>query len=255
MTDPDLSDLAIEPTKETYDRFQKAYVYFNRALFEGQLPNCLITLQRSKRSYGYFSGERFGRTDGLVTDEIALNPRYFREHPVEQVLSTLVHEMTHLWQHHFGKPGRGRYHNRQWAGRMKLIGLHPSSTEKEGGAETGDCMSHYIVPGGPFEAAAHALLMAGFAIAWTEEPFETTGTPIEGPGGKGVEGAGKTPKSGKRVKYTCPICRLNAWAKHRIQLLCGADMTPMEPAGLTTAPKTARVRETTTPASLCLRKP
>jgi hypothetical protein len=230
MTDPDLSDLTIEPTKETYDRFQEAYAYFNRALFGGHLPNCLITLQRSRKSYGYFCGGRFGRTDGLITDEIALNPRYFHELTVERVLSTLVHEMTHLWQHHCGKPGRSRYHNRQWADQMKAIGLYPSSTGKEGGKETGDSVSHYIVAAGPFEVAANELLMAGFAITWTEVPPETTEAPIEGPGGQGVEGAGKTPKSGKRVKYTCPCCRLNAWAKHRIQLVCGADMTPMEPA-------------------------
>jgi hypothetical protein len=222
MTDPD--DLKIEPTKETYDRFQEGYAYFNRTLFEGHLPNCLITLQRSKRTYGYFCGGRFGRNDGLVTDEIALNPRYFRERRADEVLSTLVHEMTHLWQHHFGKSGRGRYHNRQWAERMKLIGLQPSSTGKEGGQETGDCVSHYIVPGGPFEVAAQEQLMAGFAIAWTEEPAAAPEGPVEGPAGPD-----KAPKSGKRVKYTCPVCHLNAWAKHRIQLVCGADMTPMEP--------------------------
>jgi hypothetical protein len=231
MTDPDLSDRTIEPTKETYDQFQEAYSYFNRALFDGELPNCLITLQRSRRSYGYFCGDRFGRTDGLVTDEIALNPRYFHVRPVDQVLSTLVHEMTHLWQHHRGKPGRGSYHNREWAARMKAIGLYPSSTGKEGGQETGDCVSHYIAPGGPFEVAAQELLMSGFAITWTEKPPEATEAPIEG--AEGPEGPGqelKKPKSGKRVKYTCPVCRLNAWARHRIQLVCGSDMTPMEPA-------------------------
>jgi hypothetical protein len=226
MTDPDPSDRSIEPTKETYDRFQEAYAYFNRALFEGQLPNCLITLQRSKRSYGYFCGDRFGRTDGLVTDEIALNPRYFRERPIEQVLSTLAHEMVHLWQHHCGKSGRGRYHNRQWAERMKLIGLQPSSTGKEGGEETGDSVGHYVVPGGPFEVAAQELLMTGFAITWTEEPPEAGEAPIEGAGGPD-----KAPRSGKRVKYTCPCCGLNAWAKDQVQLVCGRTMTAMEPAG------------------------
>lgn len=229
MTDLDPSDLPIEPTKETYDQFQEAYGYFNRALFEGQLPNCLITLQRNKRSYGYFCGDRFGRADGLVTDEIALNPRYFHVHPVAQVLSTLVHEMAHLWQHHCGKPGRGSYHNKEWAQRMKAIGLHPSSTGKEGGQETGDSVGHYIVPGGPFEVAAHELLMTGFAITWTEKPPpEAAEPPIEGTEGSDQEP--KKPKSGKRVKYTCPTCRLNAWSKDRVQLLCGGDMTPMEPA-------------------------
>jgi len=30
--------------------------------------------------------------------------------------------MVHDWQKEFGKPGRGRYHNREWAEKMKEIG-------------------------------------------------------------------------------------------------------------------------------------
>jgi hypothetical protein len=47
------------------------------------------------------------------------------------------------------------------------------------------------------------------------------------------DGAGETggeSKSGKRVKYTCPRCDLNAWAKHDAKLICGEDMSPMETA-------------------------
>jgi hypothetical protein len=84
------------------------------------------------------------------------------------------------------------------------------------------------VPGGPFEVAAHELLMSGFAISWTEKPPEAAEPPIEG--SEGPDQEAKKPKSGKRVKYICPTCRLNAWAKHHVQLLCGRDMTPMEPA-------------------------
>jgi hypothetical protein len=39
MTDPDLSALTIEPTKETYDQFQEAYAYFNRHCL---MANCRI---------------------------------------------------------------------------------------------------------------------------------------------------------------------------------------------------------------------
>jgi hypothetical protein len=226
MTDPDPSDLTIEPTKETYDQFREAYEYLNRTLFNGELPNCLITLQRSKSSYGYFCGDRFGRADGLVTDEIALNPRYFHDHPIIEVLSTLAHEMVHLWQHHYGKPGRGRYHNRQWAERMKLIGLQPSSTGKEGGQETGDHVSDYVLTGGPFDVAVRELLARGFAITWTEKTPEAAKAPVEGEG-SGLNTTG--PKNGKRVKYTCPCCRLNAWARHHARLICGGDNTPMAP--------------------------
>ncbi len=104
-----------------------------------------------------------------MTDEIALNPRYFHDRPVTEVLSTLAHEMVHLWQHHYGKPGRGRYHNRQWAERMKAIGLQPSSTGKEGGQETGDAVIT-TCPGRPLRRGRSELLARGFAITWTEKP-------------------------------------------------------------------------------------
>ena len=227
MTEPVAFDGTIKPTKETYDQIQQAYDYLNRALFKSELPNCLITLQRRNRTYGYFSGDRFGRSDGLVTDEIALNPRHFHNRPVTEVLATLAHEMAHLWQHHHGKPGRGRYHNREWAERMKAIGLQPTDTGEEGGQETGDGVHHYVIPDGPFDAAVNKLLTRGFTIAWIEKP-RAAKVEVEEPGENEKEPAES--KSGKRVKYTCPRCNLNAWAKHEVRLICGADMTPMDPA-------------------------
>ena len=100
MSDTNIQSL--KPTRETYDPLQQAYETLNRALFDGALPNCLITLQRHKHSYGDFCGDRFGRADGTFTDEIALNPSHFRDRSQEEILSTLAHEMVHLWQHHFG---------------------------------------------------------------------------------------------------------------------------------------------------------
>ncbi len=34
------------PTEETYTGFQRAYEFLNRKLFDGELPNCLITPNR-----------------------------------------------------------------------------------------------------------------------------------------------------------------------------------------------------------------
>ena len=213
----------LKPTKETYETFQLAYERLNTALFDGELLNCLITLQRRKRTYGYFSGDRFARADGTATDEIALNPAHFRDRPVSEVLATLAHEMTHLWQHHNGKPGRGRYHNKEWAGKMKDIGLQPTDTGEEGGKETGDKVHHIIVPDAKFDRTVRKILSRGFAIAWTEKP-QAAAAPTGESGGEGENES----KSGKRVKYTCPRCELNAWAKHDAKLICGEDMSPME---------------------------
>ena len=134
------------PTAQTYNSLEDAYAFFNDRLFGGALPHCLITMQRHKGAYGYFAPERFGSRDGAtITDEIALNPMHFAERSIKQTLSTLVHEQAHLWQQHFGEPSRGGYHNKEWAAKMKEIGLYPSDTASPGGKETGQRVSHYIV--------------------------------------------------------------------------------------------------------------
>jgi hypothetical protein len=205
------------PTEEAYGEFQKAYDFYNQALFASTLPPCLITLHReSKRTYGYFSHKRFFRlTDGRsTTDEIAMNPVHFSGRSVEDILSTLAHEMTHVWQAHFGKPGRRGYHNKQWAAKMKEVGLGPSNTGEPGGKETGQQMTHYIVEGGPFKTATDALIKGGFSISWADAAAIADDPAVP------------KPKSGQRVKYTCPGCDANVWGKDGLAILCQPCQQP-----------------------------
>ena len=193
------------PTQETYAELRTAYDFFNAALFKKQLPPCLITLQRHGRSYGYFSSGRFvHRHNKTTTDEIALNPDYMHRKTTEETLSTLVHEMVHLQQAHFGHPSRGGYHNKAWADAMEAIGLIPSSTGRPGGLRIGQQVSHYIATGGLFACACKQLIEQGFDISWGDRVAERK------------EGA----KPG-RIKYTCATCGLNAWAKPSVILRCG----------------------------------
>ncbi len=75
--DPDRSSLRSNPPPKLTTLSRWPTRISTRRSFEVQLPNCLITLQRNKKSYGYFCGDRFGRADGTLTDEIALNPSLF----------------------------------------------------------------------------------------------------------------------------------------------------------------------------------
>jgi len=94
---------------------------------------------------GHFAAGRYEhRSSADVIHEIALNPDGFVGQSDEEILSTLVHEMVHVWQQSCGQPGRRGYHNKQWGRRMKEIGLHPSNTGHPNGNETGEQMSHYI---------------------------------------------------------------------------------------------------------------
>lgn len=198
------------PTAETTRELVFAYDYFNTCLFDGRLPACLITLQRKAGALGYFCAERFINGERQVTDEIALNPAYFAEQTTEDILSTLVHEQVHLWQQHFGQPGRGRYHNRQWAAKMESLGLMPSNTGRPGGRKTGDRVSHYTLVGGAFDRAAKALIAAGFRITWQDR------TALD-----------ETGNRSNREKFHCAGCGLNAWARPDAQLICGTCLRPM----------------------------
>lgn len=155
-----------DPTGELYPEFQQAYRFFNQRLFDGQLPYVLITLQRKHSSEAYWSPSRFAAVSGKLTGELAMNPRYLAVRSPLEVLSVLVHEQVHVWQTYFGKASRRGYHNRQWADKMKEVGLYPSSTDNIGGEETGEHMGHYIIDGGPFEIAAKELIDSGFVFTW-----------------------------------------------------------------------------------------
>ena len=207
------------PTQRTYTSLDAAYEHFNRELFDGQLPACLITMQRHKGAYGYFSGGRFASTANPqdVTDEIALNPAHFAGRTTDKTLSTLVHEMVHLWQHHFGKPSRTGYHNKEWAVKMRSVGLIPSDTTQPGGKETGQKVSHYIEQGGRFERACTAYLATGAAFLYHDRA--------------GDEDAAKArrKKAASKTKLTCPECSQNAWAKPEAHLICGDCQEPMQP--------------------------
>jgi predicted SprT family Zn-dependent metalloprotease len=187
-----------------YQGFQRAYDFFNRELFAGSLPQILVTLQRHARTYGYFSPERFnGRIDKTAVHELALNPDGFAGRSDEMILSTLVHEMCHVWQQTYGKAPRKGYHDRQWAGKMWEVGLQPSSTGEEGGKETGQSVSHYIIPEGCFAKAYATLAATGFQLHWQSIPAS-------------ARAARPT-----RMKFTCPECGQNAWAKPGALLICG----------------------------------
>ncbi|AJF08256.1 SprT-like domain-containing protein [Geoalkalibacter subterraneus] len=159
----------VKPTFEFYEELQRAYDFFNKELFSGELPPCIITLTRRKRTLGYYSPERFVNHIGEMVDEIAMNSSFFSISPLEHILATMVHEMVHQKMHHFGeRKSRGGYHNQEWADAMEEVGLMPSSTGEPGGSRTGQHVHHYILEGGQFEKACSLLLTEKFKLSWMD---------------------------------------------------------------------------------------
>ena len=66
-------------TERAYNELQQAFDFYNQRLFNGELPDCLITFQRGKNTMGYFSFRRLsaifqlkGRTEPLVITYVLL---------------------------------------------------------------------------------------------------------------------------------------------------------------------------------------
>ncbi len=194
-------------TSQQYLDFQAAFDFFNAQLFADSLPQVLVTLQRHSKARGYFAPERFqGRGTDATVHEIALNPDAFCDETDERILSTLAHEMVHLWQQIHGHAPRRCYHDREWAAKMKEIGLQPTTTGDPGGQETGQHVTHFVVKGGPYALAYAKLSKQGLKLRWESPapPMATTKA-----------------KAGSKTKYTCPECGQNAWAKPDALLICG----------------------------------
>lgn len=194
-----------------------AFAYLNKTLFSKKLPKCIITVASTGKQSGHYMRERFvcRKSEDLdegnqYMDEIALNPDDFDREDII-ILSTLVHEMAHLWQSTYGDPSRTTYHNKEWGTKMEELGLMPSDTGFEGGKRTGQRMCHYIMHGGQFEKCAQDYL-SNFLLDYR--------------GQKSIRVSVPSKKS--KVKFTCPECEQNAWAKPGASLICGLDKEHME---------------------------
>ncbi len=200
----------LTPTEKQFTALNRAYLYFNEALFYDSLPGCILTFSRKRNTHGFMSPEQWRRKGEqfCTVHEISLTPKTLSQKPIE-VFGTLVHEMVHLWQWEYGNPSRCGYHNKEWALKMKEIGLIPSATGLPGGKQTGQRMSHYIKRGGRYEKAFQKIPKE-FLL-----PF-VTGAKRETQLPKKYQ---KT-KNRNKIKYTCWKCRTNVWGKPNLKLRC-----------------------------------
>lgn len=197
------------PTLRQAEAHQGAFDYFNSKLFEGKLPPCILNFSRLAKSYGFFRPRTW--TDGTqVLAEISLNPDTCLDREPRQALSTLVHEMVHLWQEAFGHPPNRCYHNREWADKMQLVGLVPSSTGKEGGKRTGVAVTHYVLHEGPYDVAFRAM-PPELMLPWRSSAAMRQAKKAKG-----------------RGKYVCPGCEATVYGRRDLNVICGDCDEPFE---------------------------
>ncbi len=228
---------AAQPTAELFAAYRAQFVYLNRTLFGGELPECVLNFSRHARSYGFFAPGRWRHVEGTrTTHELSLNPDYLATRTPREVASTFVHELCHLWQEVCGKPPRRCYHDWEFARKMESVGLMTSTTGAPGGKRVGQSMTHYIIEGGPFDVAFQNM-PADCQLPWRALGVPTA-TPKTRKGGTEADGEGdgeqgSVPTAGKKdaskTPYQCTCSRM--WGKPGLDAtcnLCGDDFKPVE---------------------------
>jgi hypothetical protein len=198
-------DTTLTPTQAQYAAFESLFAYYNRKLFDDTLPKAMLTFSRKTGARGYFTPDEWANTDsGEITSSITLNPDHLARSR-RDVMGTLVHEMVHLWQHHYGaQKSRRAYHNAEWGTKMESLGLMPSATGQPSGKRTGQRMTHYVITGGEFERAFLVIPDEWYL------PFIA-----------GVPERSKKPKAkSSKTKFACPVCRMSAWGKPDLTIDC-----------------------------------
>lgn len=157
------------PTEEFYAKLNEAVQHFNDTLFDGTLPELMITVQRNQKSTTVFDPMRWSSPSGSRAHELSINPSHLATSTLFELFQDLVHNLCHCWQHISGKPSRQGYHNNELADKMISIGLQPSDTGLPGGKTTGQVMHHYPIRDGLFIKSALDLVeKGGWTLPWVD---------------------------------------------------------------------------------------
>jgi hypothetical protein len=164
---------------------------FNSESFDGALPLGFLQLRQAR--YTTLGHYRPGRNDVGALHEIALNTLHL-DRPLGEILGTLLHELVHLWQQLYGKPGKGNYHNRQFVEKCLSLGI-PC---------TGGHRSHTLGYQDPFVSL---LRRYGVDIEYQESAAEAK-----------PEAPEQLRGSSKLKKWTCGCT--NVWAAKVVEAQC-----------------------------------
>jgi hypothetical protein len=205
---------------------EAAFDMLNRVYFNGKLPPVVITIQSSPRAYGHFTLGKVWQDNKDSYHEINIAAEHLSR-PIENVMSTLLHEMVHLHCSVNRIPEtsqNGRYHNKCFKHEAEARDLHIEHVRYHGYTKTT-----------PTARFVEVLKENGFY--GSIERFRAGYIPIGGNSGGDGAGAGdnegkdgKPAGSGKKKtstrKYVCS-CGVSVRATKDVNIICGDCMEAM----------------------------
>lgn len=196
----------------------KIFDLLNATFFENELSRPTITIQSTPRAYGHFSLREDTWVSKLGgTHEINIGAGTLAR-PIEEVVSTLLHEMVHYYNYERGIQDCSRgntYHNRKFREEAERRGLIVEHSDKYGWSHTSpsDLLLDFVLDNDLSDILINRNEFSGFQMGGTGTH---SGTPIT-----------PTAKKSSSRKYICPCCGTSIRATKKVNIGCLDCGVPM----------------------------
>lgn len=199
---------------------ESAFDVFNEVYFENSLPKVVITIQSNPKNFGYITVHKVWKDTQNSYHEINIGAEYLSR-PIENVLSTLMHEMVHLYcmvNDVKDTSNGGRYHNKRFKVEAERRDLRIEYAQYIGYSVTS-----------PTERFIEVIRENGLCTDINH--FRTTGNslvaPPAGDDDNGTAGGSVGKKKTSTRKYVCQHCGINVRATKDVNIICGDCMDTM----------------------------
>ena len=231
----------VKTSTELYSKIQTVIEEIDKAFFSGakkeKIPQLVFAINNKCRTcvVAYVQPDAlYDKKTDTKLQYMGINPDYL-DRSIGEILSTVCHELCHVYEHAYIHIPRGGYHDKQWAELMADCGLEPIYNNS-----SKTSVHHKIIPGGVFEK-----FVEGFTekyggdyfniVSYSAEVMRRTRKEL------GIEDDpdADTPKpdnadkpikkyNRNKIKYVCRGCGLKVWGKAGLSVSCNECMETLD---------------------------
>lgn len=191
---------------------EKMFRTLNDKYFDGKLEEPIITVQSTPRAYGHVTVGKSWRKGQEHRHELNIGAGTL-DRPIESIVSTLLHEMVHLWNLQTGVKDcsrGGAYHNKRFkqAAEKRDLIISYDGTIGWSITEPSEQLIDFIIEQG----------WSDIQMSRIEWKYIPTGTETDNK--TGTETTTITGKSSHTRKYQCPCCKNSIRATKQVNIMC-----------------------------------
>lgn len=193
--------------------FEKIFRQLNDDKFAGELEMPIITVQSTPRAYGHVTcGKVWGNSKGGNQYELNIGAGTLNR-PIENVVSTMLHEMVHLYNmmHNIQDCSRGNtYHNKKFKSKAEEVGLIIDYDSRIGWSITSpsEDLITYIIAQQWEDILINRNEGIRIAIGGKSGNSDADSDDVE------------TKKPSSTRKYQCPHCKMSVRATKEVRVMC-----------------------------------